>query len=184
MIGRGPRGGAVGICATGSGAHFGCGSGKDYLVVLSRGTLHNVRARNAGGQRRTTGEFRRPRDDGTTGCSGWESRRPSLAARTVLHCVPPFALTTNMAARPHNTSLLTDARVVPSLVLDRPNRYAACHPQDAGARREIRRRRHAANVPPESRHVPSSRRGCVHVGGSRQAGQLHTSILHPKGRGT
>jgi hypothetical protein len=42
---------------------------------------------------------------------------PRLIARTLLHLVPPFALSTNMAARMLNVSLLAQARVVPSFVL-------------------------------------------------------------------
>ena len=57
-------------------------------------------------------------------------------------------------------------------------------PGSAGCIRGIRRRRHAASGPLEHRCVPNSRRGHVRVGGSRQAGQLHRRILHPKGRDT
>jgi hypothetical protein len=163
MIGDGTSGGAIGICPTGSCAHFGCGRGEDDLVILSRGNLDPLSAGNASCQRRSTDEFRRPRDKGTAGRSGWGSRMPSLVARTVLHLDPPFALSTNMAARTHNTSLLIDARVVPSLVRDRPGWHDACRPKDAEALHEIRRHRHAASIPLENRLVPSSRRAVVVV---------------------
>jgi hypothetical protein len=88
---------------------------------------------------------------------------PSLVTRTVLHLDPPFALSTNMAARTHNTSVLIDARVVPSLVRDRPGYHDGCIPRDAEALREIRRRRHAASIPLKNRLVPGSRRAVVVV---------------------
>ena len=189
MIGDGTSGGAIGICPTGSCAHFGCGRGEDDLVILSRGNLDPLGAGNAGCQRRSTGEFRRPRDNGTAGCSGWASRMPSLVARTVLHCVPPFALSTNMAARTHNTSLLIDARVVPSLVRDRPGWCTPAVPGTlmhsvrfaAAAMRRVFRWRTACV--PSSRHAvvfvsedPDKRASCIDGFYTRKAAS-HRPIL-------
>ena len=111
------RGGAIGIGPARSRAHLGRGSGEDDLVILRRRDAHPFGAGNGGDKRRPTGKFQRPRDHGAAGSSRWESRLPNLMARTILHLDPPFALSTNMAAGMTNTSLLTHARVVPSLVL-------------------------------------------------------------------
>jgi hypothetical protein len=64
MIGNGTSGGAIGIGATRSGTDFGCGSGQDDLVILSRGKVYPVSAGNAGCQRRPTGKFDRPGENG------------------------------------------------------------------------------------------------------------------------
>ena len=99
---------------------------------------------------------------------------PSLVAWTVLHLVPPFALSTNMAARTHNVSLLTQARVVPSLVLAIDGRMPPIRPRDAEALGGIRRRRHAASVPQENCCVRCSRRGAMVASEDRDiAGRLH-----------
>src|SRR5215207_3018950 len=102
--GDGTSFGSIGICPARSRAHFGCRSGEDNFVILSRGKLDPKSAGNAGGQRRPTGKFQSPRDNSAAGRFGWGNRLPNLMARTILHLDPPFALPTKMAAGTPHTS--------------------------------------------------------------------------------
>jgi hypothetical protein len=87
----------------------------------------------------------------------------SLVARTVLHLLSSIRPIHEHGGTNAQPVQMIDARVVPSLVRDRPGYHDGCIPRDAEALREIRRRRHAASIPLKNRLVPGSRRAVVVV---------------------